>query len=249
MSHTGAGDQGNPGVGAGAQDPQGNQGGTNGGSGSSAGTGDGGGDAFDGNAALGALLGDNSGSDNQSGNDNGTGTADPNAGLSIEQQLENERARSRQLQLAAREQEKRAKAGNAAVKKLQDMEDAQKSELQRAQEAATRAQMDAREAQAQSHRLLAAAGHNLGPEFIDFLGSGTEDEIGARAETLSNAITEAVNAKVQEMTGSNGLPGIRGNGFPRGNRPIESLRPGGTPTGQTGTFSGNDAFRDMIGRR
>jgi hypothetical protein len=262
MSHSGAGAQGNPGTGAagaGTADPPTGANGAPGGSGSSGGTGDGGDGSFDGNAALGALLGDNSGGQGQGGSgDGGQGGsqggaagADPNANLTVEQQLENERSRSRQLQLAAREQEKRAKAGAAAIKRLQDLDDAQKTEAQRAAEGRLTAERERDEARAETHRLLAAAKHGITPEMIEFLGTGTEDEIDARAETLSEAIKKAAADLIAANgTGnrSGGLPGVGRNGFPGGNRPIESLRPGGTPAGESGQYGKNDAFRALLGR-
>lgn len=122
----------------------------------------------------------------------------------------------------AREWEKRSKDNLAQINELRPqaeqfraLEEASKSEAQRLSEAAETAKKDAETARAEAIRYKAAAMHGIGVEHFDLLGSGTEDEISARAEKVA----ELLAAKAKADATTQAPPG----------RPVEQLRPGATP--------------------
>jgi hypothetical protein len=245
---TGAGGQSNSGASTGTQGngSAGSAGSAEGGAGAAAGTGAG-------NAALNNLVtGQEGGGTGDAGNGTGGTTGTETGSLTIEQQLENEKGRSRQLQLAAREQEKRAKQGAAAVKRLEEIEQASMTELQKAQAQVLANAQAAAEANAEVFRLRASAKHNIPVEMIEFLGEGTEEQIDTRAQDLAKQIQlQAAAIAAAGAQNQGGLPGIGqgGNaGFPR-TRPAESLQPGGTPSSQPGANTAESALRGFIGNR
>jgi hypothetical protein len=144
----------------------------------------------------------------------------------------------------ARKNEGRARANADAADKLAKLEDANKTEVQRAQDEAAQARRERDEARADHSRVMAAAAHNLPVDLIDDLGSGTDEEIAERAERFNNAI----ESRAQEIAAQIIADGRNGqqNGQQQNGRPVESLRPGGAPsTGGTPT-SPDDAFRLLI---
>lgn len=92
--------------------------------------------------------------------------------------------------------------------------EASKSEAQRQQEAVEQARRDAESARAEAVRYKAAATHGLSAEHFDLLGSGSEEEITARAAKIASllAATQAAPPSTPPQT-----------------RPVEQLRPGATP--------------------
>lgn len=96
------------------------------------------------------------------------------------------------------------------------LEESTKSETQRFAEAAEAAKRDAENARAEAIRYKAAATHGISADHFDLLGSGTEEEITARAEKLAALIS----AQQQPTTPA----------APQ-RRPVEQLRPGATPGG------------------
>lgn len=127
----------------------------------------------------------------------------------------------------AREWETRSKANLAKLSELQPMadqfralEEASKSEAQRKDEALAAASRLAETAQAEAIRYKAAATHGITADYFDLLGSGTEDEITARAERISQLVAAQVAATQVVPPGS--APTTR---------PVEQLRPGATPAG------------------
>jgi len=106
-------------------------------------------------------------------------------------------------------------------KRLQAYEDREKTELQKAQEAAERYQAELRAARVANARLMAAAMHNIPPDLIDLLGDGTDEEIEARAKLLA----ERLAAAQQPAPTPAPAPAQR----PEPTRPVESLTPGGQP--------------------
>lgn len=126
----------------------------------------------------------------------------------------------------AREQESRAKANAAAAQRLQELEDAQKSEQQRHADAAAVAQKERDEARAESLRYKAAATHKVDPDYFDLLGTGTEDEITARAERVGGLL--AVKAENDQLKAE--LDALKqGKPAPANGRPTPALKPGATP--------------------
>lgn len=91
--------------------------------------------------------------------------------------------------------------------------EASKSEAQRQQEALEAANREAETARAEAIRYRAAATHGLSADHFDLLGSGTEEEISARAEKIAALLAaQAGPAATAPPT-----------------RPVEQMRPGATP--------------------
>jgi len=140
----------------------------------------------------------------------------------------------------AQRHEKTARDNSAAATKLRELEDANKTELQKAQDALAQAQRERDAATFASSRMVAAATHDLDPDLIDFLGDGTPDEINSRAETLAGIITKAA-AKLAEQNTTSTPPGRQG----RSQRPVESMRAGSAPS-TTGPGTPDEMFRALI---
>lgn len=117
------------------------------------------------------------------------------------------------------------------AKKYAEFEDTQKTELQRATERAQGVEQRLADLQATNARLMAAATHNIPPDLIDLLGSGSADEINARAEALA----ERLKATAPPAT-------------PAHQRPVESLTPGAATASGTTAASPDQWIRRMAGR-
>ncbi|WP_228002147.1 hypothetical protein [Nocardia australiensis] len=100
------------------------------------------------------------------------------------------------------------------AQKYAEAEEAQKSEIQRATERATQAEAAAAEREAELTRVRTAIRHGIPEEDMDLLGSGTPEELDARGARIA-ALRQA---SVKETTP------------PPTDRPVESLRPGASPT-------------------
>lgn len=149
-------------------------------------------------------------------------------------QVENWKQRSRKHERAARE-------NSAAAAKWREQEDANKSELQKALEAAQAAEERANTVTLQNERMLAAAAHNLSPDLIDYIGGGSAEEIAERAEQLNTLIDAEVSRRVQAATGQ------RPNGQRTG-RPAEQLtgmRAGAAPA-DNATMTADQMFRRLM---
>lgn len=97
--------------------------------------------------------------------------------------------------------------------------EASKSEAQRQQEALTAAQRAAETARSEADRYRAAATYGITADHFDLLGSGSYEEIAARAEKLSGLLRK------DEIPAPPTLPSAPQR------RPVEQLRPGATPSG------------------
>jgi hypothetical protein len=143
----------------------------------------------------------------------------------------------------ARKNEARARENRDKALRFDAIEEANKTELQRATERAERAEKLAEETRAQSFRVAAIAQYELPADIAPLLQGATEDEINASAEGFARIINE----RVQALTSRNG------NGQPErqtGGRPIEMMRPGAAPSNQSSApQDSNGVFRGMIGRR
>lgn len=114
--------------------------------------------------------------------------------------------------------------------RLQEFEDRDKSEIQKATERAQTYEQQLTVMRETNARLMAAATHNIPPELIDLLGSGTDDEINARAEILAERLKVPAPASA-----------------PTSQRPVESLTPGAAPSSAAPTDP--DAWiRKLAGR-
>lgn len=118
-----------------------------------------------------------------------------------------------------------------AAEKYGEFEEAQKSEIQKANERAQTFEQQLADERSQNARLLAAATHNIPPELIELLGSGTAEEIGARAEVLAERLKAASPAPA-----------------PTSARPVESLTPGAAPASSAGGATPDQWIRGLAGR-
>lgn len=118
-----------------------------------------------------------------------------------------------------------------AAQKYAEFEEGQKSEIQKAQEQARTFEQQLADERAQNARLLAAATHNIPPELIELLGSGSTDEINSRAEVLAERLKAAAPASA-----------------PASSRPVESLTPGAAPASSSGVTTPDQWIRGLAGR-
>ncbi|MFD9276927.1 hypothetical protein ACFWD7_06490 [Streptomyces mirabilis] len=118
-----------------------------------------------------------------------------------------------------------------AAQKYSEFEDAQKSEMQKANERAQTFEQQLADERAQNARLLAAATHNIPPELIELLGGGTSDEINSRAQVLAERLKAAAPTPA-----------------PASSRPVESLTPGAAPASSAGAATPDQWIRSLAGR-
>lgn len=119
-----------------------------------------------------------------------------------------------------------------AAKAHADLEEAQKTELQRATDRAGGLEKQLADLQSANARLLAAATYNIPPDLIELLGSGSEEEISARAEALAERLKAAVPPPAPAAAPQ---------------RPVESLTPGAAPA-SSAPATPDDWIRRMAGR-
>lgn len=140
----------------------------------------------------------------------------------------------------AQRHERAARDNSKAADKLRQIEEANKSDLQKAVEAREAAERERDSARTQQNRMLAAAAHDLPPELIDFLGEGTSEEITERAEQLSGIIKSAAEKLAASSESHNGRPPASAR-----RRPVESMRPGAAPA-SAGIQTPDQMFRQLI---
>jgi hypothetical protein len=150
----------------------------------------------------------------------------------------------------ARKHERAARSNAAAADKWQKQEDANKSELQKAQEAQLAAEQERDALRSGQSRMLAAAAHDLPTDLVDYLGDGTAEEIGERAEHLSGVISAEVERRIEaevEKRIAERTNGQGGRTAPAGTsrRPVTTLRPGAAPS-STGMMSPDQMFRQLV---
>ena len=144
----------------------------------------------------------------------------------------------------ARRHERTARDNSGAAKKWRDQEDANKSEVQKAEEARRAAEEERDALKMSQNRMLAAAAQNLSPDWIDYLGNGTSEEINERAEQLVNLIEAEVTKRMQAAQGQQQPNGGRS----RGGRPAEQLvgmRAGAAPADNSAMTS-DQMFRRLM---
>ena len=124
---------------------------------------------------------------------------------------------------------------NEAKPKLTEYEkylDSQKTEAQKLAEAKEAAERELSDLRSTNARMMAAVTHNLPADLIELLGSGTEDEINARAELLAAKFAAAQTFDQPAST-----------------RPVESLTAGGRPADDEPADMSMDAvLRRALGR-
>lgn len=118
-----------------------------------------------------------------------------------------------------------------AAQKYQEFEDTQKTELQRATERAQNFEQQMSDLRATNTRLMAAATHNIPPDLIDLLGSGSDEEINSRAEMLAERLKASAPAPA-----------------PTQQRPVEALTPGAATASGAATTSPDEWIRRLAGR-
>jgi hypothetical protein len=153
------------------------------------------------------------------------------------------RAEAKKWQDLSRKHERRAASNADAAKRLKEYDDANKTELQKAQEAQALAESERDAALNQHNRVMAAAAHNLPVEFIDHLGTGTDEEIMERAEILASAIDTRAREIAEQL-----LAQQANGGMPRmgGGRPVESMRPGSAPAAGGTPTTADEWFRRLL---
>jgi hypothetical protein len=100
------------------------------------------------------------------------------------------------------------------AKAYEEAEEAKKTEVQRATERASQLEADLTARTNELNILRAAAKHGVREQDYDLLGSGTPEELDARAERIAS-----MYGKPSEPTPA-----------PPSDRPLETLRPGASPT-------------------
>jgi hypothetical protein len=148
-------------------------------------------------------------------------------------------------QKTAQRHEKTARNNSAAALRLKELEDANKSELERAVEAREAAERERDAVRAEHTRSMAAAAHDLDPDLTDYLGDGTDEEINTRAEQLAGIIKSAAERLAEQMAEQAMQNGGRTSGGARRGRPVETMRPGAAPAGSSVSDS-NDMFRQLL---
>jgi pyruvate/2-oxoglutarate dehydrogenase complex dihydrolipoamide acyltransferase (E2) component len=108
----------------------------------------------------------------------------------------------------ARKNEQRAKENADKAKRLDELEEANKSEQQKLADAAELARKEAAETAVELAKLRAAVKHGLTDDDLELLGTGTPDEIEARAERLAARLkgNPAPAAPSSEGQGKQGAP-------------------------------------------
>jgi hypothetical protein len=113
----------------------------------------------------------------------------------------------------------------------QQWQESQKTEQQKLLDAKEAAEQQLADLRSTNARLMAAATHNIPPDLIDLLGSGTDEEINARAEVLAERLKATAPAPA-----------------PTPQRPVEALTPGAaTATGGAGATP-DEWIRRLAGR-
>jgi hypothetical protein len=131
------------------------------------------------------------------------------------------KAEAEKWKALARKHEADAKKNRGAVDRLKELEDADKSEIQRERDKALAADARAKEAETRAARLEVAAEKGLSPKLAARLVGGTREELEADADELLAQLKPGDSSGGKDK-GSGGTPGDRG-------RPRENLRSGSAP--------------------
>jgi hypothetical protein len=123
----------------------------------------------------------------------------------------------------ARKHEADAKKNAAAAKRLGEVEDADKSEIQRATDKAAAAEARAIAAELRADRLEVAAAKGLSPSLAARLVGQTREELEADADELLKVVKPAAGEATKDTTQQ------AANGTAERGRPRESLRSGTAP--------------------
>lgn len=169
------------------------------------------------------------------------------AGTDPAAQLAAAQAEAKKWRDLSRKNETRAAANAGAAARLTQIEDASKTELQRANDAKAAAEQVAAEATALYQRTLAAARYDVPPDLIGLITGATADEANASAEALAAAINQRAGELAAARGGTapaGGSPaGGTAPGGQRPQRPVESMRPGGMPASGAGPSTPDEWIR------
>lgn len=137
----------------------------------------------------------------------------PAATETVEQKIERLEKEAAETRREAARYRTSAKENASAASELEKIRDAQKSEAEKIQERAAKAEQRAQAAEAELIRERIARRHKIDDDDLELLGTGTEEQIEARAKRIAalNAAAAAVKATV-----------------PPSEKPVEKLRPGAT---------------------
>lgn len=116
--------------------------------------------------------------------------------------------------------------------------DSRKTEQERLTEAKEAAERELTELRTVNARMAAAATHGLPQDLLDFLGTGTPEEIDERARLLAERLTASTPAPTAAVEESR----------PVARRPVESLTPGARPASDV-PDDPNEAFRAFLSSR
>lgn len=136
----------------------------------------------------------------------------------------------------SRKNEDRAKANAEAARRLKEIEDAAKTDAQRAADALAEARREAEQARADADRYKAAAMHGITGDDIDLLGSGPAEEIESRAVRIGQLLKAERDLAAQQNS-----PAAR-------RRPAAALRSGAAAAG-TEPGTSPEAEADAAARR
>jgi hypothetical protein len=146
----------------------------------------------------------------------------------------------------ARQWENRSKANAKAASELAEIKKAGMSDAEKAQAELAEVTRERDEARTTHNRVMAAAANDLPVELIDYIPSGTEDEMNDHAETIARVIQETATQLASQMVAAN--QGQGRNGFAAA-RPVESMRAGSAPAGEQQPQNPNEWFRNLLDQR
>jgi hypothetical protein len=126
------------------------------------------------------------------------------------------------------------------------MKKAGMSESDRLKAELAEVQQERDEARTTHNRVMAAAANDLPVELIDYIPSGTEDEMNGHAETIARVIQETATQLASQMVAAN--QGQGHNGFAAA-RPVESMRAGSAPAGEQQPQTPDQWFRNLLDQR
>lgn len=153
----------------------------------------------------------------------------------------------------ARKNESRARENSRAARELAELKKQGMTDLEKAQAERDEAKRERDEARADHARIMAAATNDLPTELIDFLGTGTDEEINDRAAAIAAAIetraTELAEARADQIVRERTEQSLQQPGMGRnGARPVESMRAGSAPSGGAEPRTSDEWFRSLYQR-
>lgn len=128
----------------------------------------------------------------------------------------------------ARQHERQAKANADAARRLQEIEDAQKTEAQRLTDRLTAAEQEATSARLDALRYRVGLSQGIPADLISRLQGSTEDELIADAQVLAQALSVQPGPSITAS------------------KPVTSMQLGATPTDAQHPTDHNDVARRLL---